>query len=213
MAATYAALVTEVRDFLNRADLTEAQIGTFIALAESNMNSKLRVREMVERATATLNAEYEYVPSNFLEARRIYISNTTPTHELRAMSPQALIRAHPSASTGRPRAYSVVSSQMQFKPAPDSASTYVIEMSFYATLPGLTDANQTNSVLSRYPNLYLFSVCCEASTYLLDDQGLQRYAGMRDRLIDEANTATEMHQYAAGPLVAESHHGVEGRFR
>lgn len=213
MASTFSALVTETKDFLNRDDLTDAKVASFIGLAEAHLNKRLRVREMVERSTTALNEEYEYVPSDFLEARRIYISNTSPTHELRAMSPQALTRAYSGSTAGRPQAYAIISSQMQFRPPPDSGSAYTLEMTYYARIAALSDTNQSNGVLDNYEDLYLYATCAVASTYLLDDQGVARYGGLRDRLIEEANAATDAHQYAAGSLVVEGIHAVAGSFR
>jgi len=55
---TYAGLKASVADWLNRADLA-AVVPDFIALAEGQMNRRLRVRRMVAAATAQVSAEYE----------------------------------------------------------------------------------------------------------------------------------------------------------
>ncbi|NCV21747.1 MAG: hypothetical protein EBV45_07325 [Chloroflexi bacterium] len=46
---TYTTLQSTIADYLNRADLT-AQIPTFIQMAEADMNTRLRTREMIVRA-------------------------------------------------------------------------------------------------------------------------------------------------------------------
>ena len=63
----YATLQSAVADYLNRADLS-SQIQTFIQLVESDLNTRLRSREMIVRATTTSDQEYVEVPSDWLEA-------------------------------------------------------------------------------------------------------------------------------------------------
>ena len=77
MAITnYGELKTNVADWLNRSDLTSV-IPTFIDGVHSKLNRDLRVRQMVQRATASVDAEYSALPADFLEIRDIRL-NTDP---------------------------------------------------------------------------------------------------------------------------------------
>ena len=112
MAANFTALKAEIADHLNRTDLTSV-IPSLITLAEAELNNTLRSREQIQRASATLDQEYEYVPSDLLEMRRMVLT-TSPNRTLDQMSPTNLIREYPGTGTGIPRAYSVIGPQMQF---------------------------------------------------------------------------------------------------
>ena len=115
---------------------------------------------------------------------------------------------------GTPKAYAVIGPQMQFRPAPDSGSTYEIEMTYYAKVTPLTSSQETASTLTAYPALYLQACLTEAYLYLHDQQGAARHLPLRDRLIEQTNTATENHQYSAGPLtINHGMRGIEGAFR
>ena len=63
---TYALLQTSIADQLNRTDLT-AEIKDAILLTEKRLNRVLKYPKLEKRATATLNAEFEAVPSDMLE--------------------------------------------------------------------------------------------------------------------------------------------------
>ena len=213
MATTFTALRSEIADHLNRTDST-AVIPSLITLAEAEFDNRLRSREQIERATAPLNQEYEYIPSNASEMRSLVISNTSPNRTLRQVSPTNLIREYPGTGAGVPRAYAVIGPQVQFRPAPDSSSEYTLEMTYYAAVTPLSSSQETSSTLTAYPALYLQGGLVEAYMYLHENSGVQRHLPIRDRLIEQINAATENHQYSAGPLRVD--HGmreVAGAFR
>ena len=60
--ATYAELKTAVANWLQRTDLT-SYIPDFITIAESQIASDLKVREMEKRVTASISTEYFDIPS------------------------------------------------------------------------------------------------------------------------------------------------------
>ena len=71
---TYAELKTNIANYLNRSDLT-SEIDMFIDNTEAELNRKLRVKEMIKRATATADGQYLSVPSDWLEAINIEITS------------------------------------------------------------------------------------------------------------------------------------------
>jgi len=60
----YASLQSQIAAWLNREDLT-AQIPVFIQFVEADINTRLRTREMIVRATATSSAEYVQLPADW----------------------------------------------------------------------------------------------------------------------------------------------------
>ena len=75
MAITnYGELKSAISDFLNRSDLTSV-IPTFIDFAEAEFNRILRIRQMVARAEAVIDARFSAVPADFLEAIFIFSKN------------------------------------------------------------------------------------------------------------------------------------------
>jgi hypothetical protein len=91
--STYAELKSSVADWLNRSDLTTA-IPDFISLAEAQMERKLRTRQMISRASATISTEYSALPDDFLEVKslKLQTSPVTPLQfEIRCAQCQLLM--------------------------------------------------------------------------------------------------------------------------
>ena len=55
---TFSGLKSSIADWLNRSDLT-TQIADFIALTEADFNAKLRIRQMEQIDTITIDSEPE----------------------------------------------------------------------------------------------------------------------------------------------------------
>ena len=69
----YSELKTNIASFLNRSDLT-SDIDMFIDQTEGELNRILRTADMVKRATATADAQYLSLPTDWLQAiNRSYI--------------------------------------------------------------------------------------------------------------------------------------------
>ena len=76
---TYADLKTNIANYLNRSDLT-SEIDIFIDNTEAELNRKLRVKEMIKRATATADGQYLSVPSDWLEPSTLKLHPMTLDH-------------------------------------------------------------------------------------------------------------------------------------
>ena len=80
MASNFGELKTEIADTLNRTDLTSV-LPTFIKSGHAKVNRELRTRQMIQRATASIDSEYTQLPSDFLQVRDIRL-NTDPIKNL-----------------------------------------------------------------------------------------------------------------------------------
>ena len=76
--STYAELKTSIANWLNRSDLTDEISDDFIKLVESEYNSKLRIKAMLNSDSSfSIDAETVAVPSGFLQVRDFYIVQGT----------------------------------------------------------------------------------------------------------------------------------------
>jgi len=194
MAITnYGELKSAVGDFLNRSDLTSV-IPTFIDFAEAEINRTLRVRQMVARAEAAIDARFSAVPSDFIEAKDLVIVTGTPVTPLQFVTQQemAQIRNTEIASAGKPKYFSVVGAQFEFVPTPDAE--YSLEMSYFAKIDALSSDTDTNWLLTDYPDLYLYTSLTHSAPYLKDDERLTIWAGLaqkaREQLISRDTSAS-----------------------
>lgn len=198
MAITnYTELKTAVANFLARSDLTD-RIPEFIALAEARLSRELESRSQEKRANATLTANDEFValPTDLREVRHVKLT-TSPNTVLEYKSPVSLESEYGGA-TGKPRAYSIVGGEIQFRPVPDAA--YTVQIIYIGGLTALSNSNLVNTVLTRHPDAYLSGALTEAYTYLMDEQRAQVYDGKFSRAIEEIKKDEERAQYGTGTL-------------
>ena len=199
---TYAELKTSIGDWLNRADLT-AVIPDFISLAEAQVERTLRTRQMIVRANASFDAEYGAVPSDFLETKSLKLTSTNPQTPLEFLSIDALDnKAAEYTGSGKPRFFGVVGGQFRIVPTPDA--TYTTELTYYAKLAKLSNANTTNWLLTANPDIYLYGSLLQAAPYLQDDARIQTWATLYERALNDSQTADDRGASSGGALLTRA---------
>lgn len=192
---TYSGLLSSIAGWLMRDDLTSV-IPDFVTLAEADMNRRLRLRSMMVRATTTLTGDgYETLPTDFLQMWRL----TLDDQEIE-FSPTVHMAGYAEAYSGlAPSYFSIIGEQIQFAPVGPVAGG-VLEMTYYASIPALSDANPTNAVLTASPSLYLYGSLMQAAPYLLDDARLQTWGMLYTQAAELLGNADDRAEFA-GPLV------------
>ena len=206
MAITnYSELKTSIANFLARDDLT-TQIPDFISLAESRMSREMNSRCQEKRATATLTSVDAFVfLQTDLRSIRLVKLNTSPKEVLEYYTPAKLDELYASNAQGKPRAYTIIGSEIKFAPEPDSS--YTAEIVYMEGVPDLSDSNTTNIILTRHPDAYLYGALAAASVYLMDDQKTTVYEQLFTRAIDEVKREEERSKQAGSALQMKSDYG------
>jgi hypothetical protein len=182
--SNYTELKQAIKDFLHRTDL-DGTIPTFITLAESRFNKRLRTRWQEQRATATLNSQYLDLPTDFLAVRNIQL-NSDPLRTLVFMSPLDIDIKYGSR-TGIPEAYTFVADEFQFAPVP--SGDYTVEIDYYKRIPALSDDAATNWLLTNYPDVYLAGAMVEAMWFTQDGGQLAAWRARLEESLKELDTA------------------------
>ena len=172
--STYDELQAAVADWLAREDL-ETQIIDFITIGEARINRELRVREMIETVTDTVSTQELAVPADFIETLQFKINSDTPS-PLEYRPVEDMERRTASETSGVPVAFSVVGTNFRLFPTPDGEYTYTLE--YYKKVPALTADNQTNWLLSKAPDVYLYAALCEGAKFLMDDARIGYWDGL-----------------------------------
>jgi len=200
MALTsYNELKTSVADWLNRTDLT-AVVPDFIALAEAQIERTLRTRQMIVRATASIDTEYSAVPADFLETKSIKL-NTSPVTPLQFESVDALdsMKGTMYLANGKPLYFGIVGGQIRVLPVPDS--TYTAELTYYAKLTKLSSTVATNWLLAQAPDVYLYGALMQAAPYLKDDARIPVWASIYTKGLEELQVADDRGATSGGAIL------------
>ena len=185
---SYATLKSAIADWLLRDDLT-AVIPSFISLAEAKFNRRIRDYRMVKRSTVTVDAEYEDVPSDWLQTVRYQI-NTNPITTLEYVTPdQAAEEKTIYTGGGKIKFFTVIGTQFQHIPGPDASVEG--ELTYYGRIPALSDSITSNWLLEAAPDAYLYGALMEAAPYLDDQEKLATWGGLLEQAMQAIRTESD----------------------
>jgi hypothetical protein len=184
---TYATLQTRIAADCNRTDtaFTTTAMPGFIQAAESLIRRRLsRTREAMGRATATINGEYELVPTDFGGVRSFELA-ASPSYALEYLTPDALTALKGYyQSAGKPLYYTVVGDEFQFLPEP--GESYTGSLTYWRKLAALSVSNTSNWVLLSHPDAYIEGSLAYAFAWLQDEgrasQHMQVFLGILDNI-------------------------------
>lgn len=183
--STYSDLKAAVADWLHRADLT-AQVADFIALAESEINTDMRLRlmEADESLTLAAGARTIALPTRYLEPIQLELVFAGRENEpLTYLTPTQMIIDPSTGARYQPEYWTVNGDAIEFPNSADQAYTFTFRM-----LKGFDIANtSTNALLTAYPGIYLYGALLQAQAYMVNDPRISTWASMYGNLVKKAN--------------------------
>ena len=156
-----------------------------------------KTRSQDTRTTLTTSADNAYVslPTDMRSIRNVKVMNN-PRVTLRYLSPLQVKKEYATTGTGLPRVYSVIGDNLFLAPTPDSILN--IELTYKASVSSLSDSNTTNTILTRFPDLYLYASLFHAYTYLLDEQRATQYNALVENILQSIRIDEEKGNYGVG---------------
>jgi len=190
---TYANLQTSIASWAWRTGDPEftAQIPDFITLAESRFNRSLRLREMEALATLTLVNSAASLPSDYLEFRRV-VASTSPAQPLELVTPDYAATAYPTNYSGFPQHFTIVGSTLTVYPS----TSATVALAYYQKIPALTTNNQTNWLLTKAPEVYLYGALVEAAPYMMDDARMATWGQMLQKAMGDLQASDTSARYS-----------------
>ena len=179
---TYAALKSSVQDWINKTSISAAA-DDFVTLAEAYLNTELRTSQQLVLATGTLSTnptDLSTELTRFARMRSISISIGGEDGVLNYISQDLRMAQYADKSTGVPVYYTLIGDNLYVDPTMDQAYAYT--MMYYQYLAPLATAD-TNWLLEKYPNIYLYASLVEAAIYAKDQEAAMGYIALRDRYI------------------------------
>ena len=206
--------VTELRqailDWLDRPDLS-AFVNDFIALSEgyfmdppedaaTGMRADpLRVREMETRVVVTNNGDSTFtLPTDYKGTIHV-TALTNPVTPLVSRSPRGGDQLHANRTAGWPTGYYIIGQTLTVISSTDTD----IELTYYQSIPPLTDANPTNWLLAKSPNLYLRGGQMQAAEFIKDINQASAIKMIVDGYLSSLNGQSDVETYPHGTLQLE----------
>ena len=196
---TYDELKTNIANFLNRSDLTN-QIDFFIDATEAELNRRLRVKDMIKRATATADGQYLSLPTDWLEAINVQIDGNSfkPLFQ-QSIESMDVYRKGNNNVTGLPAFFALVDNTIELAPTPDAS--YTLQLTYYGTIDALSDSNTSNFISNSYPDAYLYGALKHASIYLMEDDRVALFTSQFEKALEEMRMEQEKAEFGKGSLM------------
>ena len=214
--STYTELKSTIANWLNRSDLTSEISDDFIKLVEADLNAKLRIRQMEQIDTITINSETETVPTGFIAVRSFYILSGGTKYHLNYITPANLYAIKGGSTTGIPRVYSIESDngaeQFRFGPAPDT--TYTGYLQYYKAFTPLSSGNASNYILASHPSVYLYGSLFHAANFIggIDQAQVQNWIAMYQTALERLESNDQQDSFGGSPVVQNTDVGTDLSF-
>lgn len=201
---SYSELVTEIRDMMDDADYNQEAIDRALRKAEAEFNRTLRTPDMETRAVFTVSGDLTALPADFLEMRFIFVEGM-PDQPLASMSPSGLLATYYGRS-GCPMAYTLEGGNIRVGPV----GTAAVEMVYYQRILGLTDAQVSNWLLRKHPDLYVAGVLYHLARRERDEAGMAQAAQEVSTLMGSIQSAAQKARWGSAPLITRGIQQVRG---
>ena len=188
---TWTQLQADVIAWTDRTDIS-AKISRFVSIFEDRLRRNLRVAQMENDISGTINASNEIAkPADFLAMRAIW-PTAYPAQQLHPQSLESVIAK--DRTSGAPSIYAVKADAFKFNGSGDVVGVY------YQDIPGI-EANASNWLSVSAYDAYLFGTLSEAWDYIGDDAKAQKYL-QRSAVVIDSIGASDQRDRHHGPLVA-----------
>ena len=188
--ASFADLRTQIASWLNRTDLTTAQLSQFVAATEDDIRNDLESRESEQRTTATLVDDGFIAPLGYLSTRLLVVDGKESLY----LTPETYAAKVDNSSTGN--FYTIHGDVFSVL----NGTGKDIELLYISTIASLSADGDSNWVLANASNCYLWGGCKYGSVFLRDPEGAAGYATLYANSMAQLNK-TERAARWAGPLV------------
>lgn len=178
----------QIASWLNRSDLTDAQIDLFITAAEADIRNDLTVRESEQAVTGVVVSGEFSAPADYLFARVV----TVDDHVLEYVAPDRFASLQDAENTGR--FYTIRGTTFRVLTGDAYSLTYM------GGIAALVSDADVNWVLTNAPDVYLWAGCKYGSVFLRDPEAASGYGQLYQSAALRLNNLETRARFG-GPMV------------
>ncbi len=196
LLTSYDDLVAAITGWLHRKDLA-AKVPTFIALAEVRINRIAQIRAMELEAELFMEAGERRValPDGYSSPLAVRLPGACRADLTAYVAEQLPQRTEP----GEPCSWAIDGEYLAVDRPADIDRTLTLR---YRGIFRLGPDAQTNAILRKYPDLYLYGALLESAPMIRDPDSINLWQAMYDRAVKEVNR-NESRARAMAPLRTE----------
>lgn len=201
MITSRATLITAIARWTRNSSLSTDDYDDFIAFTHAKLNRLLRTREMLsdEITGNSLASGLFLLPSTCLEVDYVRGSRSGDKPLPNVSSTGGYSLSPQSATGSRHVAYTIAGAQIQFYPAIAAEFKY----RYYQQITPLVASGDTNWLLLRHPDVYLYGAIMHMKGYV-DDDRVVLAADEFNRVISEIKEETKRQEMASANLEIQS---------
>jgi len=175
-------------------------IPDYILLAETEMYNneatQLTIRDMETISVLLTTSKLISLPAGFEKGRSFQLETGNGIFDVKFQVPEQLVR---EISPGRPQFYTVIGDQIEFNRTPDAE--YNLTIQYYKRPNALTKTNQTNSVMTKHPNIYLYGALHQLFLRSQNTEQSVLFFSKMQAAIQGANKAAKKGRYGPAPYM------------
>lgn len=195
---TFTDLKTEVSAFLQRGSAFDSRISSWITLAEADISKDLRVwrMESLESLTVTAATATVALPSRLRDIKWVKL-NGEYERVLKHLPAAAFYEQYAQADGDTPIHFTASESNLILGPTPTADGT-LTALCILAPSP-LSDSNQTNTILTNYPDVYFYATLVHAFRHIRNQERLVEAVQAYGIAIEKANKESRNRKMMATP--------------
>ena len=195
----YTTLKQAIADWVNSPEIEQTS-DQLIQFVEADLNTRLRCREMIVRATTNNSDEFVKLPADWLEGINLQIQGGQSPLRFITLDEADIINA--SNAYTQTRFYSLMNGAIELVPPPGGYIT--IEMVYYAKIPALSDSVATNWLITKAPDVYLYGAMAHAAPFLKDDPRIATFSQMYLARVQAMQDESQKSLHSGSPLIART---------
>ena len=182
-------LKTQIMDWTNRQDFSDALVTSLIRQAEEIFNQELRVAQMIQFDDGLITSRCAPLPPDWLAMDLVRVANSNGADGFLPARYKSRDEFFTQRDTHTWMYYTIVGTQMFFGGTPDPVNGTAYRIVYYGEVPVLSDT-QTSFVYTKYPALYLNAALYRAALHAVgEEQSAANFKQLTSDAIQKLNTA------------------------